>query len=66
MTLAPGTTAPEGSVTVPSSVPFTACPSDACEKPSKSRMIMDPRMGLITLFNVISASKFLVINLDPI
>src|SRR5208283_2532067 len=65
VTVALGTTAPDGSVTVPSSVPLTACPMSTCENASTNRAVMDPRMGLTTLFNVIiSASK--LFDFDPI
>src|ERR1700691_3174001 len=61
VTLALRTTAPEGSVTVPSNVAFTACPRSAWDEPSTNRTTnrtrMDPRTCLNFLYDIMGSLR---------
>jgi hypothetical protein len=62
VTVALGTTAPDGSVTVPRRVPLTACPDNTCVNPKMHRAITDPRSGPMDLRSIGSTSKVELIS----
>jgi hypothetical protein len=58
VTLAFETTAPVASVTVPSSVAFTACPGSECENPSNSSEKTVARTGFVDLNDIVGSLRF--------